>query len=726
MLKKYFYIIILLFTAVNALADPDGSYGNLLLLGRSPKTVSSQQGDSIMRKVIEQADKYKTVVSRYEAEIYIKGKTEILKQNILMRFAHHLFPVDRKNKDMIFEMVSHSKFNAPNNYLHSFEAINGNSIPNGAKQQEVLTFLNLNVYSPTIYNEGIIMPVAHEAFKYYNFNLKSIETTGDLKIYQIRFMPKLWSQKLICGDLYITDKDWHIDKIDLNGRFSFAEFNLVMTFGRDYRHFILPQKADLFLRYHVLGNAIASYYHTSFKYEAVEWVEEDYEDKKHHSLDLTGYYQLSSDTIPIISDSSYWKNKRDIPLTQEEETKYEKTSIRTTQANDTSNIRKYLKITERLTNTINLDYKTTRLKYSGILNPFQLGYSGRNGITYRQQLRFSKTFKKDRQLRFRPEVGFVFKRKELFFKFEGDWEYLPEKQGALSLSLGNTNQGYSSKIMNEINEQLKDSTFNFENLDLEYFKHYYIELKNQIELFNGFQMTTGISYHRRIPTRKSAIDPGDSVTEIINENYHDFIPTIGFSYTPRQYYWMDGYRKEYLYSYYPTISIEFGRAIPGVWKSSGNYGRVEADIHQSIYLGLSRRFNYHISGGLYTAQKSTYFADYRYFTRHNFPESWGGDDFGGVFHQLGSVWFNASDKYVQAHAMYESPFMLFQLFKPEATKHIISERFYLSQLWMPVKPSYTEIGYGFGNHIFNVAAFVGFDKLKYDGIGFKFAFELFQ
>ena len=48
--------------------------------------------------------------------------------------------------------------------------------------------------------------------------------------------------------------------------------------------------------------------------------------------------------------------------------------------------------------------------------------------------------------------------------------------------------------MNEINEQLKDSTFNFENLDLEYFKHYYIEFKNQIELFNGFQMTTGISY----------------------------------------------------------------------------------------------------------------------------------------------------------------------------------------------------------------------------------------
>ena len=66
------------------------------------------------------------------------------------------------------------------------------------------------------------MPVAREAFKFYNFNLESIEIADNLKIYKIRFMPKLWSQKLICGDLYITDKDWRIDKIDVNGRFSFA------------------------------------------------------------------------------------------------------------------------------------------------------------------------------------------------------------------------------------------------------------------------------------------------------------------------------------------------------------------------------------------------------------------------------------------------------------------------------------------------------------------------
>ncbi len=727
LLKRYVWIFAIIFYTINVFAEPENIDRNKILPGLKEKTESSILADSIMREVIKNAEKYQHVLSKYEAEIYIKGRTEILKQNFLMRFAHHLFPVNRKNKDMLFEMVSHSQFNAPKNFLHNFQAVNGNSIPNNKKQQEALGFLNFNIYSSTIYNEGIITPMTNQASKFYTFDLESVSDTSGIKIYKIRFMPKLWSQKLICGDLYIRDKSWIIDEIDVNGRFDFAEFNLAMTFGRDYRRFILPEKADLYLRYHVLGNAIATSYHSSFKYKAVEWVEEDNESKKWKSLDLTGYYKLSSDTVPIITDSTFWNKERDIPLTEDEKALYNASSINNEQKADSANIVKYLKLTEKLTNTISMDYKTTRFKYSGILNPFQLGYSGHNGITYRQRLRFSKTFDKDRQLRFRPDIGFVFKRKEVFFSLNGDWEYLPEKKGALSISVGNGNQSYSSAIMKEINEQLKDSTFNFDDLNLDYFKHYYAEIRNNIELFNGLQLWAGVSYHRRIPVKKksSIVNPGEEVEEIINENYHDFTPVIGISYTPRQYYWMDGYRKEYLYSYYPTFSVEFARAIPGVGKSSGDYGRIEADIHQSISLGLARKLNYHISGGMYLNPKSIYFADFRYFSRHQFPESWG-DEFGGVFNQLRSFWFNASDKYVQGHIMYESPFMLSQIFKKKTSKYILSERLYFSQLWTPVLPSYTEVGYGFGNHIFNVAFFAGFDRWKYQNIGLKFAFELFQ
>ena len=403
-MKTYIKIIILLFITVHVLATSNSSYKDNILFGKSPKTSSSFQGDSIMRLVIQRADTYKTAVSQYNAEIYIKGKSEILKQNFLMRFAHHLFPVNRKNKDMIFEMVSLSQFNTPNNYLHDFKAVNGNSIPNEAKQKEVLTFLNLNVYSPTIYNEGIIMPVAKEAFRFYNFELIDSKIINDsLKVHKISFMPKRWSQKLLCGYLYIIDQNWRIDKIDVNGRFSFAEFNLVMSFGRNHSDFILPQKADLFLRYNVLGNAIASTYHTSFNYKTIvlNTGKNKTTHKKKTNYDLTAYYQVSSNTVPIIQDSNYWNKKRDIPLTVEEMKAYQKKPIASIQKSDTGEIQKYLELTEKLTNTVNLNYNTTRLKYSGFLNPFQLGYSGRNGVTYKQRIRLSKTFNKDRQIRFR-------------------------------------------------------------------------------------------------------------------------------------------------------------------------------------------------------------------------------------------------------------------------------------------------------------------------------------
>ena len=81
---------------------------------------------------------------------------------------------------------------------------------------------------------------------------------------------------------------------------------------------------------------------------------------------------------------------------------------------------------------------------------------------------------------------------------------------------------------------------------------------------------------------------------------------------------------------------------------------------------------------------------------------------------------------ITAGRMYESPFILMHLLKKEASKHIFTERLYLSQLFTPYLPSYTEVGYGIGNHLFNIAVFAGFEKGEYQRAGFRFAFELFQ
>ncbi len=729
-MNKYSVILFLLLISISLQGKNPDSYGEYSMSFSYPTAESRFLADSIMKHVIKHSSEYANAISRYKAGIYIKGRTEILKHNFLIRYANHIFPVERRKPDVIFEMFSESEYEAPNLYKHDFKAVNGNTFPNKDKQQEIITFLNLNVYAPTIYDETIITPVGNKAFNYYEFNLEEIAGEEEERIFRIRFLPKQWSPKLTSGDLYIRDKEWRIEKIEMNGRSDFAEFNLVVTFGHEYGQSILPNTSNLTLWYKVLGNVVMASYHSSFNYTELEWREREKAKEKKGKrewkpLDLSNYFTLLSDSIPFIRDENYWNAKRDIPLTEEELEVYKINYITPPKGEKDSTEINYMKVTEQLVSDTNFNVRSTRIRYSGLLNPFQFGYSSRNGITYKQQLRITKTFKDDRQLIIRPELGFVFKRKELFYKLRSQWHYKPEKKGALELLIANDNQTYSSQMIREINERLRGSVFNFDDLNLEYYRHHYVDIKNTIELSNGFLFEAGVGFHKRVPVKsETGKDPGDDIGDIIYETYYDFTPEISFTYTPRQFYRMNGKRKEYVYSYYPTMSLTFARGIPGILESTGDYGRLEMDVHQSLKIGSSlKRINYHVSTGIYTRQKSTYFAEFEYFARRNFPESWE-ERIGGVFHTLQGEWFNASDKYVQSHIMYESPFILFNLFDKKATQHVLSERIYLGQVWTPALGSYTEIGYGFGNSIFNVAAFAGFNRFEYNRMGFRFTFEI--
>lgn len=677
--------------------------------------------DSIMKKVMENAAGYERLVSEYEAQVYIKGYSEVLKSNLLFRFAPAILPVDRKHKQVIYELVSDLKYTAPNHFVHKFEAVNGNVMPNHMRQNEILNFLNINIYAPTAYNDEIILPLAKNAFKVYKFTLEGVQDTSGYKIYKIRFDPRQWSQKLMCGYLYVLDGLWSVDKIDANGRLDFAEFNVVMDFGRTFNHYFLLQRLDVFLRYRVLGNAIATNYTASFKYKDVKWRQPN--EKIKHSYDLSNYYSLSSDTIPIVRDTAYWNSKRIKPLSPEEKKTYELVTENRSKVDSLN----YLKLTEKLVSTMNFNHRSTRMKYSGILNPFKLGYSGSDGVSYKQQFRLSKTFDDDRTIRFRPEVGFVFKRKEVFYKVRTEWLYSPKRMGYLMLLLANGNQGYSSEVTDRIKEIARDSAFTFESLNITYYRDYYVELRNTIEILNGLNVGLGLSYHFRKPAHPMDPDQvGGEISSLLNKTYGDFIPILNVKYTPGQYYRMDGNRKEYVRSDYPTIEFEYARGIPNIMGSKGNYERLELEIQQKIPLGMLRCLNYRVGGGFFTSQKSVYFANFAYFARRNFPDSWE-DEIGGVFQLLERDWYNASASYAQAHVMYESPFVLLQLLKKDiATKYVFSERIYLSQLYSPVLPSYTEVGYGIGNHLFNIGAFISFEKAKYHSVGVKFAFELFQ
>ena len=674
-----------------------------------------------MRQVIRLAPRYQQAIQHYQADTYIKGYTYTPKRNRMIRYMHWLTPVDKHPDNQLFELDAQSNYQAPNHYQNQIKAFQTSRLSEGSHYQELFAFINMNIYAPTIYDKEIITPLSPEADKYYAFRLEGSELVEGRLLHRIRFTPRKWSQKLLSGELQVVDSLWTVDRILMKGRASLEDFEIDMRFSREESQQLLPVQADLRMQFEAFGNQIITELHAALRYQEVIY-NTSFEEGDRLSLDETRYYTVAGDSLRLITDSSYWASRRDKPLSTTEQALYNETP--TIEQIDSSLINHYAQLGQRLTSTVNRDYKSVRMQYSGLFNPLQLSYGSEHGVTYKQELRLSHTYARDRQLRFHPEVGILFRSKQLRIKATTDWEYKPERRGMLRLTLANDNQEFPSEVIQLISEKLqlteKVKDFNFKELDLPYYHHYYADLSNQIELFNGLTFFGGIAYHLRTPVQKER-----EGTLIKLKNANDFEPFIGLTYTPRQHYWMDGYRKEYLYSAFPTFRLELGKGIYGVMGSHSDYWRLETGLNQTLRLGLSERLSYNFSSGFYFETRYNYFANFRYFAKQYFPEPWR-DRFGGIFHLLSSDWYYASERYVQAHCMYEAPFILLHFIKPRTHRYIVSERFYLSQLWTPVKPNHTELGYGVGNDLLNVALFIGFDKFKYQSFGLKLSLELFR
>ena len=658
---------------------------------------------------------YKNYIQSYDAEVYVKGNSFVKKKNILLRYAPDALYLDKKGKNSLTESFFDIHFEAPNHFTQQVRAIDGTQMEINDIRQRVMQFLSINIYNPTIFNSQVLMPGIKNTHKYYRFKYISSADTLDHLIHKIEIIPLIRSQKLISGYLYIVDGSWTIFRSDIRGRSSFFKFRLETEFGLSNNDFLLPTSTQMVFQMDLLGNTVINHYYSSFKYKSISKRQID-TNWKGIDYDISDYFSVQIDTIPIFKDSLFWEENRPIPLTDYERSLFD-SRVRMQKNEDSLSISgKSWNFSKGLITPKRFRFNQTQFRYSGLLNPFKLAYSKRDGISYWQQFGLNKKYDNGQEIEFKPNIGFLFQRKEFYFNTPTRWIFQPLKMGEVSFSLGNRNQSYNSAIINEIKRGVLDS-IGFKNLELDYFRHFYSEIKSKYEISNGLLLQGGIGYDWYNP-----VNPNKGSPDPLLNRYRNFSPTVGATWTPRQYYRINGKRKEYVGSFLPTFSFEYGRGIKGFLNGDSDYERMELDIQQKVSLGLLRSFQYYVGAGTFTKTKSVYFADFKKFQRHNFPQSWN-DPIGGVFHLLKGEWYNASNSYAQAFFMYESPFSFLKLFRG-ITKDIITERIYLSQLYTPMLPCYTEIGFGVGNFIGNAGAFISLKQGMFESFGIKAVFEL--
>ena len=683
------------------------------------------------------SSKYEKIIESYDADLYIKRSMQIKKKNFLLYFAPFTLRSDRKVKNSITESINELHFSAPNIYNQKVKALSGNSLRLHEPSNIILPFFHVNIYSSSLLYNKVVSPLASNARKYYKYRIikSSFLPNGSVE-YTILIIPKNNSYQLVSGTMTVSDLAWKVSELSLQGKSEYMSYNVRIWMGENGNEEYLPVRFATNLYIKLLGNVIDINYTANLKYKDIRLADLGQLKRKKHHYDISESFSLSCEKDSCITDSASFSRIRPLPLNDAEKLLYRDYAT----YRDSFYIEKkkprdltfWGQMGDFLLSSYTVNMSSLgSVRCSPIINPFLMGYSHNDGLSYRQEFKYNRLFADDRLLHVVPKVGYNFKRSELYWSINSDYDYWPTKRASIHLSFGNGNRIYSSKVVDKIKE-IPDSLFNFNNVHLDYFKDLFIDLNHSVEVANGLFIRAGVTIHQRdaveplkiVPLRRMSMSQTEDLLDGFKSRYISFAPRLQLEWTPGQFYYMKGKRKINLYSNYPTFSLDYERGLKGVMNSTGQYERIEFDMQHHIKLGLLRDIYYRVGAGAFTNTHELYFVDYANWSKNNLPVGWN-DDIGGVFQLLDGRWYNSSNSYARAHFTYQAPFLLLRHLK-KYTCPVINERIYFSALSVPHLNPYLEFGYGIGTHVFDAGVFVSYAKTSFREVGFKFTFELFN
>ena len=616
--------------------------------------------DSILQCIFQFSPFYSRIIDEYKADLYIKGKVKVHKRNHLIRYVPSMFRFEKHINDYLMESLSELHYTAPDIYDRKIKAVSTTFPRNRGQITDVMDYLNMNIYSSSLMSDKLLSPLDKKSSRYYHYLLDSIAGSSDCQRYKILIIPKFRGTQLVSGYMWVSDQIWTIRELYIEGVYDVIRFKVRVKMGEEGDVEFLPVQFDLNLVFKFLGNHLEMDIGAWLKYNEIKFYEgaaRRKSQKKHHH-DLTESYKLTCDSEQLITDKEKFNELRPIPLSALEDSLYrsyalrQDTLLRVPKKKKNEHLEFWGELGDMLISSYNVNLSSMgSVRCSPLINPVLLDYSHSRGFSYKQKFKYSRLFHDGRVLRISPQIGYNFTHKELYVKADADWQYWPEKQASFEVSVGNGNRIYSSVVLDQL-KQLPDSTFNFDQLELDYFKDVYLNLFHNIEIVNGLFVKAGVSVHWRYLINNSKVilekplpDKDWAALRGIRSEYNSFAPRIRIEWTPGMYYYMNGRRKMNVGSSMPTFMLDYERGIKGVFKSTGAHERWEFDIQQNLKLSGIRSIGYRIGGGMFTKQEDMYFVDFANFARRNLPEGWN-DDIGGTFQLLDGRWYNSSRQYL--------------------------------------------------------------------------------
>jgi hypothetical protein len=331
--------------------------------------------------------------------------------------------------------------------------------------------------------------------------------------------------------------------------------------------------------------------------------------------------------------------------------------------------------------------------------------------------------------------------------------YAPMQRGTARLMFGQITSDFSNVRSIYPFENTVSSLF-FRRNYLKLYENNFVETNNTIDIVNGLQLFTALKYARRVTLDNTSnysffyrdtrdytpnvplnieLETQNQQPEIQNSKPETSVSLIlNLNFTPRYYYRTDrNNRKRYVKSDFPTFFATWQKGVNRLLGSESNFDQCTLGIRQEIETGLMQHFSYMLRGGAFVHRKSVFFPDFRHFNTVEMPVTMGSITQQLLvsitnqpsFNLLEYYHYSTSDKYLEAHVYYETPFLLLKFLPFFNNRMLWQEGAQLNYLHTNGIKHYMELGYTIGI-VWQAGIFTGFENFKYRSFGVKLSLPL--
>ena len=464
----------------------------------------------------------------------------------------------------------------------------------------------LNV--PALCPLPIMSPLSNSALLAYRFKfLGAYQHPQYGRVLRIGMNGRQTANATLSGEIHLVDTTYWILKAELKfPKHLMAEYD-AMTLTQyqqlDSNNFLLTDSQRFF--YTTKFGKTTNKATTLVDYKKVSVVPAF--PKNHFGLEVSKTTQEAYER-----DSTYWQQQRTQPLSQQE-TKFINTadSIKRVVTSD-----KYLDSVEAGINKVTpkslllegQGYRDRKkgitMRFQPLWNIYQPWWPGGTRISLWNS--FDKTFKNKKTFEFNENLSYGINNNDLRGTVYMSHMYNPYKRAMIFASVG---RDFGMVNMNAAYVDL----FRRNN----FYQNKHVNVYHRQELINGlFVQVQGELSDRKDMSTYVFDEFGDSLFEnnlpLKFVDHRAFFASVNLSYTPFQRYMSEPKQKVILGSAWPTFSINYKQAVPGIFKSNSDFQYLEYRIDHSFPWGLMGNSELKAVSGSFVSSRNINVVDYRY------------------------------------------------------------------------------------------------------------------